>query len=53
MKRNFSLAIAIIAVCFLTGSPHARGQARDLPKFEVAADFTSITFDPGLSEPGL
>jgi hypothetical protein len=53
MKRNFSLAIAIIAVSFLTGSPHARGQARDLPKFEVATDFTSITFDPGLSEPGL
>ncbi len=53
MKRKFSFAIAIIAVCFLTGPPHARGQSKDIPRFEVAADFTSITFDPGLSEPGL
>jgi len=53
MKRKSSLAIAIIASCFLTGASQARGQSKDLPRFETAAEFTSITFDPGLSEPGL
>jgi hypothetical protein len=53
MKRKSSFAIAIVASCFLTGPLPARGQSKDVPRFEVAADFTSITFDPGLSEPGL
>lgn len=53
MKRKISFAIVIIAVCFLTSPPRALGQSKDLPRFEVAAEFTSITFDPGLSEPGL
>jgi hypothetical protein len=53
MIRKFPIAIAIIAASFLAGPGRARGQSRDIPRFEVAAEFTSITFDPGLSEPGI
>src|SRR5258708_40355397 len=53
MIRNFPIAIAIITASFLAGPARARGQSRDIPRFEVAAEFTSITFDPGLSEPGI
>ena len=53
MIRKFPIAIAIIAASFLAGPARARGQSRDIPRFEVAAEFTSITFDPGLSEPGI
>lgn len=53
MKRKISFAIGMIASCFLIGPPQARGQSKDIPRFEVAAEFTSITFDPGLSEPGI
>src|SRR5258706_4724425 len=53
MIRKFPIAIAIITAAFLAGPARARGQSRDIPRFEVAAEFTSITFDPGLSEPGI
>src|SRR6266478_9794568 len=53
MIRKFPIAIAIIAASFLAGPARARGQSREIPRFEVAAEFTSITFDPGLSEPGI
>jgi len=53
MIRKFPIAIAIIAASFLADPARARGQSRDIPRFEVAAEFTSITFDPGLSEPGI
>ena len=53
MKRRTAFAIAVVAGCLLTGPLQARGQSKDISRFEAAAEFTSITFDPGLSEPGV
>jgi len=53
MIRKFPIAIAIIAASFLAGPARARGQSRDIPRFEVAAEFNFDHFDPGLSEPGI
>jgi hypothetical protein len=53
MKNNLSFAIKVITVCLSLGLVAARGQSSDLPKFEVGADFTTITFGPGQTELGL
>jgi hypothetical protein len=53
MKRKLSLAFIVIAMCSLPNIAEAQGQSTDIPKFEVGADFTTITFGAGQSELGL
>jgi hypothetical protein len=53
MKRKLTFAITAIAVCLLPGIIEVRAQSTDLPKFEVGADFSTITFAPGHTELGL
>jgi hypothetical protein len=53
MKNNLSFAIKVIAICLSLGIVEARSQSTDLPKFEVGADFSTITFGPGQTELGL
>jgi len=53
MKRKFSFVITAIAVCLLLEIIEVRAQSTDVPKFEVGADFSTITFNPGQTELGL
>ena len=56
MKMEKLLATIVILLCLSFGSPHAEAQSDEVPKFEVGAQFTSITkpsFDNGDTEPGL
>src|SRR3989442_7213475 len=55
MKRKLFLTFTAIALCLILSIPEARAQSKDVPRFEVAAEFTSITkpdFDGGKTEPG-
>ena len=53
MKRKLSFAITAIAACSLAGITEIRAQSTDIPKFEVGADFSTITFGQGQTELGL
>jgi hypothetical protein len=53
MKRNLPFSMTAIAVTLLLGMIEARAQATEIPKFEVGADFSTITFGPGQTELGL
>jgi len=53
MIKTFIFATTAIALCLLLGIPEARAQSTEVSKFEVGADFTSITFSSGQSKPGL
>jgi hypothetical protein len=53
MNRNYSFAIAVLTFCFLAGVIEVSAQSPELPKFEVGADFSTITFNPGQTELGL
>src|SRR5207237_9423660 len=53
MKRKLSFAITVIVACSLVGSTEIRAQSTDIPKFEVGADFSTITFGQGQTELGL
>lgn len=52
MKRNLLFIITAIGICSLLSPLRTRAQSTDLPKYEVAADFSSITFGPGQTELG-
>jgi hypothetical protein len=52
MKRKITFAITAIAACLLLAIIEVRAQSTDLPKFEVGADFSTITFNPGQTELG-
>lgn len=48
MKRKLSCAAAAIVVCLFSVYSEARGQTSETPKFEVGAQFSSLTFNgPG------
>lgn len=53
MKRKLLFTITAIGICLLLSTLETNAQSNDLKKFELAADFSSITFGPGQSEPGL
>lgn len=56
MHSRLIIIMVVIGFCLLLCSQESRAQSDDLPKVEVAAEFTSITkpdFDGGGSEPGL
>ncbi|HVS83104.1 MAG TPA: hypothetical protein VHE60_15355 [Pyrinomonadaceae bacterium] len=53
MKRKLFFTITAIGICLLFGPLNTRAQSADVPKYEVAADFASITFGPGHTELGL
>src|SRR4051812_29287290 len=53
MKKQLCLLTAIIMLCLMF--EHARAQSEDVPRFEVGAQFTTLTkpdFDGGRTEPG-
>lgn len=55
MNRRLILGVAVITLGLHLGALRAKAQATDVPKYEVAAEFTSITkpdFDGGGTEPG-
>ena len=53
MKRKLWLMITAIGISLFFGPLKTRAQSGDLPKFEVASDFSSITFGRGQTELGL
>jgi hypothetical protein len=56
MKSKKLLATVVILLCLSLGLAEARAQSDEVPKFEVGAQFTSITkpsADNGDTEPGL
>lgn len=53
MNRNYSFAIVVLTFCFLGGLGKVSAQSQELPKFELGADFSTITFNPGQTELGL
>lgn len=55
MNRKWILTTAVFAVCLPLYEIASQAQADDLPRFEVAAEFTSLTkpsFGGGAPEPG-
>jgi hypothetical protein len=53
MKRRQLFTItAAMGICFLLSPLNTRAQSADTRKWEVGADFSSITFNAGKSEPG-
>ena len=53
MKRKLLFIITAIGISLLLSPLNTRAQSTDMPKYEVAADFTSITFGPGDTKLGL
>ena len=53
MKRKLLFTITAIAISFLLSPLNAGAQSTDIPKYEVAAEFSSLTLNPGHTEPGL
>jgi hypothetical protein len=55
MKQGLVLTFTALTICLSVGAKATNGQSDDLPKIEVAAEFTSLTkpsFDNGDTEPG-
>ena len=53
MKRKLLLAIAALCVSLLLRPLNARAQSAEVPKYEVAADFSSLSLDSATTLPGL
>ena len=53
MKRSQLFMITAIGICFLLSPLNTRAQSTDVPKYEVAAEFSSLTLNPEHTEPGL
>jgi hypothetical protein len=53
MKTKLFFTLSSIGIVLLLSPQSTRAQSADLPKYEVAADFTSITFTAGQNEIGL
>jgi hypothetical protein len=53
MKRKLFLTITAIGISLLLNPLTTRAQSADVPKYEVAAEFSSLTLNPGHTEPGL
>jgi hypothetical protein len=52
MKKKLFFTLSSIGIVFL-GSLTTRGQSADVPKYEVAVDFTSVSLEYGTTLPGL
>jgi hypothetical protein len=53
MKRKLFLTIAAMGISLLLSSLNTWAQSADVPKYEVAADFTSLSLEYGTTLPGL
>lgn len=53
MKRNVFFTITAIGISLLLSPLNTRAQSTDVPKYEVAADFTSLSLEYGDTLPGL
>lgn len=53
MKRNLLLTIAALGISLLLSPLNTRAQSTDVPKYEVAANFSSLTLNAGTTLPGL
>jgi hypothetical protein len=53
MKKKLFLTISAMGICLWLSPLNTRAQSTDIPKYEVAADFSSLTLNPGHTEPGL
>jgi hypothetical protein len=53
MKRNLLFTITAIVISFLLSPLRTHAQSTDVPRYEVAADFTSISLQYGDTLPGL
>jgi hypothetical protein len=51
-KSSFAFVIAVFAGCLLTGRLQVRGQSKDAPRFEVAADFAGFGVISFKASPG-
>lgn len=53
MNRSLFFTITAIGICVLLGPGNTRAQSTDIPKYEVAADFSSLSLNSGTTLPGL
>lgn len=53
MKRSLFFTITAIGICLLLGPGNTRAQSTDMPKYEVAGDFTMLSLDSGTTLPGV
>lgn len=53
MKRQLFFAMAAIGICLLLSPLVTRAQSTDIPKYEVAADFSSLTLASRETYPGV
>jgi hypothetical protein len=53
MKRKLFLTITAIAISFLVNALNTQAQTTDVPKYEVAGDFTTLSLDSGTTLPGM
>jgi len=53
MMKTVLWTIAVIGTFFLSGTVESRAQSTELPKYEVAVDFSSLTLQSGTTVPGL
>jgi hypothetical protein len=45
--------ISAVGICFLLSPLDTRAQSTEIPKYELAAEFSSLTLNPEHTEPGL
>ena len=53
MRKRLLFTITAIGISLLFGPLNTRAQSADVPKYEVAAEFSSLTLNPEHTEPGL
>lgn len=51
MKRSLFFTITM-GICLLLSSGNTHAQSKDIPKYELAADFSSLSLDSGTTLPG-
>jgi hypothetical protein len=52
MKKQLFLTLMTVAICLVLGPMTTHGQSTDIPKYEVAGDFTSLSLNSGTTLPG-
>jgi len=53
MKKQLFCTMVAVSICLLLSPLGTPAQSTDIPKYEVAAEFSSLTLNPGHTEPGL
>lgn len=53
MKRKLFLTITAIAITFLLNALNTQAQTTEVPKYEVAGDFSTLSLDSGTTLPGV